>query len=407
MEGLDVNAYYALGGPICLLPVGLELWLARRRGERVYGFADTIGNLSAGLGEILVGLFLGPYLLAIYDLGYRHLALIHWPEGSPVPWVLAVVLGDLCYYWYHRAGHAVASFWAIHGVHHQSEEFNVTTAIRHPWFSDTYSWPFYIPLPLLGVTSTQFFVGITLISFYALSIHSKILHRPGFYLFTTPASHIVHHARNPRYIGKNLGAVFTLWDRMFGTHVELDPADPPQLGAKIGYLTHDGALAQWVFFRDMIAAARQAPGLGNKLRIFLGRPGWLPDGMRWPARPKARLDEEIPSGLRTYVALQFPLVLGFSLYILWWRSQHPLWLRLSSSLLAFWALSSLGGLLDGRARSLPREGVRLAGWMLLGLVMASDANYRVAGLVLVTAVALSLAAMRRLTVNPDDQRAEA
>jgi len=116
MGRLETNGYYALGVPFYLGIIGLELLLSRRKGLRTYGFADTIGSFSAGLGEIIIGIFLGPLLIGLYDFAFAHIALVHWPEGSLVPWVLAFLLGDLCYYWYHRAGHSVAVFWAIHGV---------------------------------------------------------------------------------------------------------------------------------------------------------------------------------------------------------------------------------------------------------------------------------------------------
>ena len=169
---LETNGYYALGVPLYVALGAVELALARRKGITAYRFGDTVGNLSAGLGEVIIGLFLGPWLLALYDFGFTHIALVRWPEGSWIPWVLAFLAGDLCYYWYHRAGHTVAAFWAIHGVHHQTEQFNLSIAIRHPWFSDFYSAPFYVPLPLLGVPPTHFFIAITLISFYALTVHT-------------------------------------------------------------------------------------------------------------------------------------------------------------------------------------------------------------------------------------------
>jgi len=363
---MDVNAYYALGVPGYLLLMALEFWLGRRRGQADYGLADSIGNLSAGMGEVLVGLFLGPYLVGLYDWAQAHLALVHWPQGSVWPWVVAFFAGDLCYYIYHRAGHRVALFWAIHGVHHQSERFNVTIAMRHPWLSDSYSAIFYAPLPLLGVTSTQFFIAISIISFYSLTIHTRVFRRPGFFLLTTPDSHIVHHARNPRYIGKNMGAMFTLWDRLFGTHVEVSPDDPPELGARVGYQTHDGALSQWIFFRDLLDLARQTPALSDKIRVFLGPPGWVPPGATLPRHPPARAESAIPVATRGYVTAHFTVASLLAIYLLWLRERHALWLQVALTLLLVQTLSSLGGLLDGRPGASPRELRRLGLWAAAG-----------------------------------------
>lgn len=366
MDRLETNGYYALGIPAYFLLIAIEVAISKARGVRVYRFADTIGNLGAGLGEIVLGLFLAPYLLALYDLGFAQLALIHWPKGAIAPWIIAFFAADLGYYWYHRAGHRVGVLWAIHGVHHQSEQFNVSIAMRHPWFSDVYSFPFYVLLPVLGVTALQFFVAISAISFYALSVHTQIFHRPGFFIFVTPATHIVHHCRNPRYLGKNLGAMFTLWDRLFGTHVELDPADPPQLGTPVGYQTHDGARSQWIFFRDIIANARRAANWREALKAFFSYPNWRPKGAPPLARPAARPDEAIPRGLKHYVTAQFGLTVVFSTLILWKRSLEPLGLQVFSAAMILWSIAAVGGLLDGRRGALRWEIARLCGILGLG-----------------------------------------
>ena len=391
MSRLETSGYYALGVPFYVAFGALELWLARRKGVTAYRFGDTIGNLSAGLGEVIIGLFLGPWLLALYDFGFERLAIFRWPEGSWIPWVLAFLAGDLCYYWYHRAGHTVAALWAVHGVHHQSEELNLSIAIRHPWFSDLYSALFYLPLPLLGVPPTHFFIAISVISFYALTVHSKLFHRPSLYVFVTPATHVVHHARNRRYLNHNYGAMLNVWDRMFGTYAEVDPEDPPVLGSSFGYTTHDGARSQWVFFAGLLATARQATTWRDRLRTWIMPPGWLPPGARAARPTPARSDEAIPLALKLYVALGLALTLALALYVLWLRDEHPLWLLVSASLTVLWSLSTLGGVLDGRARCARHELARLAATMALGAAMASVPRYAGVG-VAVLLVALGSAA---------------
>ncbi|MGE0489176.1 MAG: sterol desaturase family protein [Vulcanimicrobiota bacterium] len=359
MEQLDVNAYYALGIPAYFLLIAWEVWATRRQGLKVYGFADTICNISGGMGEIMIGFFIGPYLFWLYAWAYDHFALIRWPDHSWVPWALALFGGDFCYYLYHRAGHAVACLWAIHGVHHQAEEMNVTVAMRHPWFSDLYSVFFYAPLPLLGIPPLHFFVCIAIISFYALLVHSRVFHRPGFYLLVTPATHIVHHATNPRYLGKNLGAMFTIWDRLFGTHVELDPDDPPVLGTRRGYETHSGARSQWIFFRDLLAAARQADNWRDRFWVFFGHPGWLPPGASLPATHPPPADREIGWLTKSYVMLQYVPMALFSLMIVAQRELFSAGLVAVVAVFYFWGLATLGGMLDGSRPARRWEAARL------------------------------------------------
>lgn len=359
MQLLDTNGYYALGIPFYLTIIGVEIALARKQGLRVYRFADTLGNFSAGLGEIVIGLFLGPLLLWLYDFGYAQLALFHYAKGSPLPWILAFLCGDFCYYIYHRAGHAVAMLWAIHGVHHQSESFNVGVATRHPWLSDTYSFIFYVPLPLLGVPALHFFVAITIISFYALMVHSQVFRFPGFGILVTPASHIVHHARNPRYINRNFGAMFQIWDRLFGTHVNLDPQEPPIIGTVFGYQTHDGAYSQWVFFRDLIATARQVSSVKDRFRLFLRHPGWTPQGIAWPKHTAARNDGDIPNATRRHAVISFTATLLLAVYVLWWRDNHDVYVQLYTTAVLLWGLHTIGGLLDGRVGAARQDLIRL------------------------------------------------
>ena len=359
MQQLDTNAYYALGIPFYFLLIASEVWLTRRQGLKVYGFASTFCNLSGGLGEVVLGFFIGPYLYWLYAWGYEHLALVQWPQDSWMLWVFTLFLADFCYYCYHRAGHAVAGLWAIHGIHNQPEEMNVTVAMRHPWFSDLYSAFFYIPLPLLGVPPWHFFVCIAAISFYALLVHSRVFQRPTFFLFVTPATHLVHHARNPRYLGKNLGAMFTLWDRIFGTHVELDPHDPPVLGTRRGYQTHNGALSQWVFFRDLIHAARHATRWSDRCRVFLGHPGWLPPGVELPLTAPPRPDQNIGWPVKAYVLLQFVPMALFSVLVVIQRDSLAFATVTGMAVFFFWGLGTLGGLLDGSPRAVRWEVTRV------------------------------------------------
>lgn len=390
---LDSSGYYALGVPAYLALLGIERWVCARRGLSTAGFARSIGNMSGGLGAIVLGLFLAPLLLGLYFWGYEHLALVRWGEGAWQPWVLAFLLGDLGYYWNHRAGHRFGALWAIHGVHHQCDELDFTVAMRHPWVSDVYAIPFYAPLPLAGVPPGHFFLAISVISFYAFFVHTRSYDFPSLGVLVTPGSHIAHHASNPRYLGQNLGAMFSIWDKLFGTHVVVTPDDPPRLGTPDGYRTHDGAYAQWIYWRDLGALWRAAGSLRERLRLLVGRPGWRPAGaaplIYRPARPEA----ELSPALKRYVTVQFGGTVALAVFVLWLRARHGLAVQLASVALVLWSLAALGRLLDGRAGAVRLEAARLAatgGWGL-GLALApgwAPAGWAPAGWALV-GVALS------------------
>lgn len=248
---METSQYYALGIPLYGVLMMFEAWLGRRRRVRVYRLADDLGNLACGMGQILAGLFLGPLMLSLYSFGYE-LRVFTMPAKSPLTWLLSAVLVDLCYYFYHRAGHRLRVLWAVHNVHHQSDGFNFAVALRQPWISDLYAVFFYFPLPLLGVPLDVFFACVALLSLNQITLHTRLLPRPSLYVFNTPALHELHHACNAPYADMNFGATLILWDRLFGTYVEPDPEIAPILGTTAGYTTHDSVTAQFTVARSML-----------------------------------------------------------------------------------------------------------------------------------------------------------
>lgn len=369
---LDASGYYALGVPLALAVAAWDHVACRRRGERGWTISTAVSHLSTSMGEVLVGLFLAPFLFWIYDWALVHVAIVRWPRGSLIPWALAFLLGDLCYYLNHRAGHRVGVYWAVHGVHHQSDEFNLAVALRHPWFSDTFAWPFYAPLPLLGVPPEHFFIAISVISYYSLTIHSHTFSWNGLWAFVTPRTHQLHHSKNKRYLGRNMGAMFTLWDRAFGTHVEPHPDDPPSFGTPRGYRTHNGVLSQWILWRDLFRAAAQTRSWREKLWVFVGPPGYLPPGAKLEPEPLARDDREVPFGVRLYVLAQFSIASVFALWILWLRDRHSWSLHFVATLWLFVTLGTLGSMLDGSTRAKKLELARVSLTLPLFAVWAAS-----------------------------------
>jgi sterol desaturase/sphingolipid hydroxylase (fatty acid hydroxylase superfamily) len=371
---LDASGYYALAAPATLV-VGLIDHLAcRRRGQPGWSIARTISHLSTSMGEVLVGLFAAPIFLALYDWALQHCALLRWPSSMGwCTWVLAFLLGDLCYYLNHRAGHRVGLLWCVHNVHHQSDEFHLGIALRHPWFADVFAWPFYAPLPLLGVPTDQFFLAISIISFYALFIHSHTFGWHGLWFFVTPHTHQVHHCKNHPYVGRNMGAWLTVWDRMFGTHVEPnDHRTPLVFGTAKGYRTHNGVRAQWLGFKDLLTVAFRARRWRDKLRVIFGPPGFLPADVTVEPEPVAPTDQELSLSTKCYAVLQFAIASVVALWLLWLRSQHSVQTQLVVTLWLIASIFSIGALLDRSPHARIWESVRLLG--SLGLVVAWRAH---------------------------------
>jgi sterol desaturase/sphingolipid hydroxylase (fatty acid hydroxylase superfamily) len=356
----ETTAYYAFGVPLYLGLIALEARRAARLGKPSITLGESLGTFSAGLGTIVIGLFLGPALIALYGFGLSRCALVHWPRGAWQPWVLALVLADFGHYWHHRLDHRVAACWAVHGVHHQPERMNFTVAMRHAWFSDLYSFPFYVPLVVAGVPTEHFFVATTLLSFHALVTHTELFDFPSLGILVTPRSHTLHHARNAPYLDRNFGAMFCIWDRLFGTHARFDPACQPEYGTTRGYETHDGVRSQWVLWRDLWELAKQAPDLRARLRLLCGRPGVVPAHAGLSSIEPAPASALLSRGTRCYVVAQFAVTLAFAIGVCIGRELASWPFQLVSCLFVLVSLWTLGGLLDQRRSAWSFERARLS-----------------------------------------------
>jgi alkylglycerol monooxygenase len=380
MADLDTLAWYALGIPVVAGLLALEIVLARRRTERVFGFAETISNLTSGLGTLIIGLFPGPFVLAGWDFVRDHIAPWPWPEHGWWKFPAALVLADFLYYVYHRAGHRHALFWSIHGIHHQHVALNSSVGLRLEWFADPYAALFFSMMPLAGVDAATGFAAIAVLSLYTLTAHAVVLPRPTWGIFITPAIHGSHHSRDARYFGKNYGAMLGIWDRLFGTWLEPPPGDTLRTDVPSISRTHDGVAAQWSLIAELGRALRRTPAWREKL-LLLYRPPALVDA------PPLVEDDAIPMSTRVYVLMHFMALVVFSAWLLWFRDARPMAVQILSSVAIIGGLYTLGGLLDGRATALEQERTRLYATAVIGAAVAAVYAPLAGGLLAAVAVA--------------------
>jgi len=287
-------------------------------------------------------------------------------------WVAAFVAYDFCYYWKHRFGHEWRVMWASHIAHHQSEEFNLSTALRQTG-TDYIGFVFYIPLYLAGVPAAAVITVGSLNLIYQFWVHTEHIRRLGplEWIFVTPSNHRVHHARNPEYIDKNYGGVFILWDRLFGTFKDERADVPCVYGITTGLKSWNPLWANLHFWYDTAQLAWRTRSWGDKLRIWFKPPAWQPADLD----PHSKIDPNCPKFdppatryVRAYVFVQYWILTFASLWLLQVEKTLP---RAFVLLVFVWMCYSLfvqGTALEGRAYARKLE------WLRVGFTLALAAT---------------------------------
>ena len=362
-----VPNYIALAVPFFFVFIGLELWLARRRKAEVYRLNDAVSDLSAGVFQQVSLIFFKAGLIAVYAAVWQRFSLFSLSAKSPWTWILAIVLIDLVYYFWHRLSHEVNFLWAAHVVHHSSEEYNLAVALRQGVATPVTYLPFHMPLALLGVPPVVAASVDAFNTLYQFWIHTRLIGKMGPLekWINTPSAHRVHHAVNPRYLDKNYGGTFMIWDRLFGTY---EPeTEEPVYGLVKPLNSLEPLQAQLHFWGEIWQRARQTPRLRDKLLVLVKGPAWTPPGMApFPPPPEVRPetfvkhDPPIAPALGRYLVAQIGVVVAFATLLMFFETKLPMPKLVVGAGLVFLALFSWGALVEGRRWALTLEIVRLS-----------------------------------------------
>ena len=183
-----------------------------------YDLQDSRTSITMGIGNVIINVGWKFAVLALYAVLYE-LAPWHLPTDAWWVWVALFFADDFSYYWFHRVSHESRVFWASHVVHHSSQHYNLSTALRQTWVPMTYA-PFWLWMPLVGFAPWMVLLAQAWSLIYQFGIHTERigrLSRPIEAVFNTPSHHRVHHGSNEQYLDKNYGGILVIWDRLFGT----------------------------------------------------------------------------------------------------------------------------------------------------------------------------------------------
>ena len=373
----------AQAGPFFILAVVIELLIDRLRGSGFYRANDAINSISTGMLYITSGYFTRFISLVAWGFVLQNFALIDmqidWfvasPEGIAL-WIAAALLWDFCYYWFHRMSHEISVLWASHAVHHQSEDYNLSTAQRQSSTGFLLGWIFYLPLYVIGFPLEVVLTVGAINLIYQFWVHTQIIGRMGVLdrILVTPSNHRVHHAQNERYIDKNYGGILVLWDRMFGTFEDERIDEPVVLGVRKPLANWNPVWANFQVYDYLLFDAVRTKHWRDKLSIWFRRTGWRPADMQ-ATHPKSRtdlakfekFDPDIGNRMRRYVMFQFVAAIMMTLVITQILVGSVRREALLPCLMLWALLFTLGLLSGGRTNAIRLEVLRLVviNWIVI------------------------------------------
>ena len=297
--------------PVFMLTIVLEAWWAWRQRRAVYDIPDAVTSLHHGLLSQVMGVFTK---FGIYALVYEAFRATEWPLEPWWLWLLALVFYDFCYYWAHRMYHEVNVLWASHVVHHSSEYYNLSTALRQTSSGWLFGWIFYLPMAVAGVPPIMF-VTVGLIDLlYQYWVHTELVGRLGWFdrVFVSPSNHRVHHGQNDYCIDKNYGGILIVWDRLFGTFVDEREGEKIHYGIRKPLRSFNPVWGNLHYYADLWRASCAAVGWRAKLGVWLAPPGgWNVPLEHFDGAHFVRYEPTAPGPLRWYVALQYAVLVPF------------------------------------------------------------------------------------------------
>ncbi|HTK27171.1 MAG TPA: sterol desaturase family protein [Pyrinomonadaceae bacterium] len=257
--------------PLFALAIAFEAWYDDRQNADACEWWDSWTNILIGFVSVATAAIIGFFIGFIYDVAYDF-APFKFPADAWWTWTALFLLDDFAYYWFHRVSHESRLFWNFHVVHHSSEQYNLSVAVRQSWFTGILHWIFYAPIMLLGFAPWMFLAmhGFNLI--YQFWIHTKFVKNLGWleWILNTPSHHRVHHGVNEPYLDRNYAGVLIVWDRMFGSFVS--ETETPRYGIIKPIKSNNPLWINTHAWFEMFEAIKEKKTLIGKLRCVFASP---------------------------------------------------------------------------------------------------------------------------------------
>ena len=389
--------YVPYAVPFFLLAILIELAYGIIKKNNTYRLNDAISSLFMGSlrsANKLIIISFGGYIFYFIE---THNGLWRMDASSPLVWIFAFVVYDFFYYWFHRISHERQLYWASHVAHHQSEDYNLSTALRQTGTGAFVTWVFFIPVFLIGVPSYVFVSVASINLIYQFWVHSEHIPKLGWYekFFVTASNHRVHHAQNDNYIDKNYGGVFIIWDRMFGTYKEEDENEAPIYGIRGTLNTFNPIWANLHIYFSMAKDIWNAQNWKDKFLVPFARTGWKPSSL--PEQPLKdnfdvetfqKYNPEVSRKVKIYSLFQFLALAYVGLMVLesGELSYQQLWITVGMMAFTMYCTSLW---LDGK-EGYAMEITRLALCVIIGVYSLFDVSLEFIAISLLSYVVLNV-----------------
>ncbi len=278
MEPFRETLLILISTPLYAIVIGAEIIFSYTHHHKKYSGPGTFENiylmlLNMGL-DIVMRMFNLFVLTLLLPYAFFHI------ENIWFYWIALLILEDFMFYVLHYVDHYCRFFWAVHVTHHSSEEFNLTVGFRSSVFQPLYRFLYFLPLSFCGFKPEDVMFMYSATQIYGILIHTQYVGKLGFieYIFATPSNHRVHHGSNVRYLDRNMGMVFIIWDRLFGTYTE--ETEIVRYGLTDNIHTHSPGKVVFHEWQNIWKDIKRAPNFKAKWMYIFGPPGWSHDGSK-------------------------------------------------------------------------------------------------------------------------------
>jgi alkylglycerol monooxygenase len=338
----------ALAIPLFVVFMVLEFLVARKKKLPYFNLHNSIANISIGVAERLLDVLVTGLFFSFSDFLQKNYGLFHI-GNSVLVWVLLLLCTDLIWYWYHRFAHEINLFWAVHIVHHQSEDFNYTVSARITVLQAVVRTAFWSILPLMGFPAQMITVMLLVHGLYPFFIHTQVIGKLGIleYILVTPSHHRVHHASNEKYLDKNYGDVFIIWDKLFGTFQKEE--EQPVYGLTKPLKSYSFLWQHFHYFIELGIAMKQTKGFWNKVKVIFARPDAVDPSVRERAEQLLHVKKTetvVDKPLNRYVVWQMAITVTVLFFFILMRQGLSLQSEIAIVSFIFLTLINCGAIME-------------------------------------------------------------